>query len=73
MALAVAGAVISAVTILWIAGVYSIAQLADKYFPLIVLLMVPEAFITGMLIALMVALRPGWVGTFDDKRYLKGR
>ncbi len=72
-ALAVAGAVMSAVTILRLAGAYSIAQLADKYFPLIVLLMVPEAFITGMLIALMVALRPGWVGTFDDERYIKGR
>ncbi len=72
-ALAVAGAVASAVAILRLGGVYSLAQLADRYFPLIVLLMVPEAFITGMLIALMVALRPSWVGTFDDKRYLKGR
>ena len=72
-ALAIAGAVLGAVTVLWLSGVYSIVQITDKYFPLIVLLMVPEAFITGMLIALMVALRPSWVGTFDDKRYLKGR
>jgi uncharacterized membrane protein len=72
-ALAIGGAVLGAVAVLRLGGVYSFAQLADKYFPLIVLLMVPEAFITGMLIALMVALRPSWVGTFDDKRYLKGR
>jgi uncharacterized membrane protein len=72
-ALAVAVAMMSAMTVLWLGGAYSIARIADEYFPLIVLLMVPEAFITGMLIALMVALRPAWVGTFDDKRYLKGR
>jgi len=38
-----------------------------------VLLMVPEAFITGIVIALLVAFRPQWVSTFDDNRYLKGR
>jgi len=72
-ALAVLGAVLAAVAVLWLGGVYSFAQIADKYFPLVVLLMVPEAFITGIVIALLVAFRPHWVSTFDDNRYLKGR
>ena len=72
-ALAVMGAVLAAVALLWLGGVYSFGQLADKYFPLVVLLMVPEAFITGIVIALLVAFRPHWVSTFDDNRYLKGR
>lgn len=72
-AAALASAILSAITVLWLGGVYTFAQISDKYFPLILLLIVPEAFITGMLIALMVALRPAWVSTFDDKRYLKGR
>lgn len=72
-ALAVLGAVLAAVAVLWLGGVYDFAQLADKYFPLVVLLMVPEAFITGTVIALLVAFRPLWVSTFDDNRYLKDR
>ncbi len=72
-ALAVLGAVLTVIAVLWLGGVYGLAQLADKYFPLVVLLMVPEAFITGIVIALLVAFRPHWVSTFDDNRYLKGR
>lgn len=72
-AVAVLGAVLAAVAVLWLGGVYDLAQLADKYFPLVVLLMVPEAFITGTVIALLVAFRPLWVSTFDDNRYLKDR
>ncbi len=72
-ALAVAGVVLCAVTVLWLGGIYSFAQLDDKLFPLVVLLMVPEAFVTCMLITLMVVFYPGWVGTFDDQRYLRKR
>ena len=72
-AVAVLGAVLTVIAVLWLGGVYGLAPLADKYFPLVVLLMVPEAFITGIVIALLVAFRPHWVSTFDDNRYLKGR
>jgi uncharacterized membrane protein len=72
-ALAVAAAVLAASALLWLASAYTPEQLAEKYSPLLVLLTVPEAFITGMLITLMVVYRPGWVGTFDDNRYLKGK
>jgi uncharacterized membrane protein len=72
-AVALMGAVLAAVVVVWIGGAYSFAQIADKYFPLVVLLMVPEAFITGIVIALLVAFRPYWVSTFDDNRYIKGR
>jgi uncharacterized membrane protein len=72
-AFAAALAVVAGASVLWLAGVYTFDQLAEKYLPLIVLLVVPEGFITGTLITLMVTLRPAWVGTFDDNRYLKGR
>jgi uncharacterized membrane protein len=72
-AFAVATAVVTGAGVLWTGGVYPFDALSDKYFPLLVLLMVPEGMITGMLIALMVVFRPAWVGTFDDNRYIKGR
>lgn len=36
-----------------------------------VLLVFPEAFLTGMMMTLLVAYRPGWVVSFDDERYLR--
>ncbi|MEZ5445794.1 MAG: energy-coupling factor ABC transporter permease [Gammaproteobacteria bacterium] len=38
-----------------------------------VLMMFGEAFVSGALITLMVAYRPSWVASFDDRRYLAGR
>lgn len=64
---------LASAALLWFGDVYSLQQLADIYFPLVPLLVVPEAFITGILIALMVVFRPEWVASFDDKRYLKGK
>lgn len=72
-ALAMACAVLAGWAVLWLGGAYSFDLLADRYLPLLLLLMVPEGMITGMLIALMVVFRPAWVSTFDDERYLKGR
>jgi uncharacterized membrane protein len=72
-AAALLGMGLAACGLLWLGDVYSLAQLADIYFPLVPLLVVPEAFITGILIALMVVFRPEWVASFDDKRYLQGK
>jgi uncharacterized membrane protein len=35
-----------------------------------VLLMFPEAFLSGGLITLMAVYLPHWVASFDDRRYL---
>lgn len=72
-AAALLGAGLAASALLWLGDVYTLDRLADIYFPLVPLLVVPEAFITGILIALMVALHPEWVASFDDRRYLKDK
>ena len=45
----------------------------QEYLWYFLLLLFPEAFITGTLITLFVAFRPHWVISFDDRRYLHGR
>lgn len=59
--------------ILILSGVYSLARLGREFFPYVPLMIFPEAIITGMLLTVMVGLRPTWVSTFDDERYLKGK
>jgi uncharacterized membrane protein len=53
-----------------LSGVYPIDYLLEEYLPYFFLIAFSEAFITGMLITMMVIYKPEWVATFDDKRYL---
>lgn len=70
------GAAVTVVTtgfvssLLLMAGPYTADYLFSQYFPYFVLLAFSESFLTGMAITIMVVYRPGWVSTFDDKRYL---
>jgi uncharacterized membrane protein len=53
------------------AGQVSAAYLFSDYLPFLPMLLLSEGFINGTVIAVLVATRPGWVWTFDDKRYLR--
>jgi uncharacterized membrane protein len=53
-----------------LAGSYTLNYLLEEYLPYFFLIAFSEAFITGMLITMMVIYKPEWVSTFDDKRYL---
>lgn len=39
--------------------------------PVFILLAWAEAFLSGISTAIFVALKPHWINTFDDNRYLK--
>lgn len=41
-----------------------------QYPQIFLLLMFPEAFLTGLAMSALVVYRPQWVATFSDKRYL---
>jgi uncharacterized membrane protein len=47
--------------------------LAYQLFPYLPLIFFSEAFVNGMIMTAMVALRPGWVASFDDDLYLKNK
>jgi len=55
------------------AGSYAPAYLTEYYLPYALLLAWGEAFMTGMIVALMVAYYPQWMLLFDDRRYLVRR
>jgi uncharacterized membrane protein len=54
-------------------GVYGWDQLAGDYLPVYLLMVFPEAILTGTAISLMVVYRPAWVASFDDEHYLKNK
>lgn len=53
-------------------GQASLEQLRDGYLVILPLLMFPEAFINGMVVTGLIAFKPNWIPSFDDRIYLKG-
>ena len=61
------------IILLQLAGVYQADVLWSSVFPLFFLLSFGEAFITGLLTAVFVALAPHLLSTFNDQHYLQSQ
>lgn len=51
----------------------SAGWLRYQYYPYLPMVFFAEAFLNGMLMTALVALRPAWVCSFDDERYLHNK
>lgn len=47
--------------------------LAYQFFPFLPLIFFSEAIVNGMIMTMMVALRPRWVASFDDESYIDNK
>jgi uncharacterized membrane protein len=70
-ALAMSSVVFATTLTHYLSGAFSIAYLQYNYYQYALLIMFPEAFVTGLLMTLFVAYRPHWVSTFRDELYLR--
>ena len=52
-------------------GVYSLDHLLTQYLPYYLLMIFPEAILTGSFVALLTVYRPHWIVTFDAERTLR--
>jgi len=68
LAMAVTGLVSTGLFVL--GDVYSFDHLLQQYLPFYLLMVFPEAIITGTCITLLVVYRPHWVETYDEDAYL---
>lgn len=53
-----------------LAGAYPLDYLLSNYLPYYLLMAWSEAMTTGMITTVLVAYKPHWVATFDDKHYI---
>jgi len=54
-------------------GVYGLHIITQSYLLYIPFMMFGEGFLTGMVIASMVLMKPHWLLTFDDRLYIAGK
>lgn len=53
-----------------LAGRHDSALLLEAWLPAVLLLALAEAWLSGMILTLLVIYRPQWLSTFDDRCYL---
>ena len=71
--IAVAASRLVSIVLLALVDAYPLAKLIEESLLYTPLFMFPEMFVTGMLVSIFVVYKPGWVVTFDDERYIKGK
>ncbi len=59
--------------LLWLTGIHTAAWLGYQYLPYFPLMFFSEAVLNGMIMTMLVALRPQWVCSFDDESYIDGK
>lgn len=59
--------------LMWLVDSSSGGWLAYQYLPFLPLVFFSEAIVNGMIMTAMVALRPGWVASFDDNLYINNK
>ena len=64
---------ITGALLMWFVDAGNAEWLGYQLFPYLPLMFFSEAFINGMIVTAMVALRPGWVASFDDNLYIKNK
>lgn len=71
--LAMALTVLTSSLLLVVFGPYNFATVKFDYLSYLPFMMFGEAFITGMLATSLALMRPNWLITFDERRYISGK
>lgn len=69
-AISVLAAGLSMVGLLWVSGVYSWELLVHEYVRYLPFIMLPEAFVNGMIVSGLMVFHPQRLLTLDESRYL---
>lgn len=70
-ALAMAATGVVSTALFAVSGAYSFDHLLSQYLPYYLLMVFPEAILTGSFVALLAVYRPQWIVTYDEDRYLR--
>lgn len=71
--LSILAACLVGAALMWLVDAGSSKWLTYQYLPYLPLVFFSEAIVNGMIMTAMVALRPGWVASFDDNLYINNK
>ncbi|MDT8437592.1 MAG: energy-coupling factor ABC transporter permease [Wenzhouxiangellaceae bacterium] len=69
----IAVVMVTGTLVLTLAGGANLATLAGNYLVFLPIVMLPEGFLNGAIMAMLTAWKPEWVRSFDDRDYIDGK
>ena len=63
----------AATGLLWASGAHTYEAMNSSFLPFFPLMFFPEAMLNGWIMTVLVAYRPQWVSSFDDRLYIHGK
>ncbi len=72
-ALGILASALFVIGLLSISGAYEMDKIVYEYVAYLPLLVFPEAVLNGMVMTALVVLKPQWVCSFDDERYIRNK
>jgi uncharacterized membrane protein len=72
-ALAILASMLAVGGVLSFLEIYALERITGEYLIYLPLLVLPEAILNGTLVTAMVMLKPEWLSTWSDERYIRGR
>lgn len=72
-ALAILASMLAVSVMLSALGVYPMERITGEYLIYLPLLVLPEAILNGTMVTAMVMLKPQWLCSWSDERYIRGR
>lgn len=71
--LAVLTSALLVAALLALSGAYPLEKISYEYLAYLPMLVLPEGIINGMVVTVLVALKPEWVSSYDEERHLGRR
>lgn len=71
--LVIAVVIAAGVLLLWLLGAHPWERIWTDYLVFMPLVLLPEGFVNGAIMTMLVILRPDWVRSFDDRDYIEGK
>ncbi|MGY6586661.1 MAG: energy-coupling factor ABC transporter permease [Wenzhouxiangella sp.] len=71
--LVIGAVIVAGGLLLWSLGVHPMDRVLGDYFVFMPLVLIPEGFLNGAIMTLLIILRPEWVRSFDDRDYIDGK
>jgi uncharacterized membrane protein len=63
----------AATGLLLVSGAHTYEEMSSTFMPFFPLMFFPEGMLNGWIMTVLVAFRPHWVSSFDDRLYIHGK
>lgn len=71
--LVIGSVILAGAGVTWLLGAHDMDRIVNEYLLFAPMVLLPEGFMNGAVMTMLIALKPEWVRSFDDRDYIDGK